>query len=262
MFKFILSLGCMAWAITAVAQVQTNASFEKKELVHGSDTLRYRVQYPLNYKAKQKYPLVLLLHGSGERGSDNELQLKWGGSLFADTANRLQYPAIVVFPQCPQADTWARMSGRADVDSTKRFNFLSDEPVGVALGLVMRLVDSLVAAGVVNSKKLYVGGLSMGGMGTYELLWRRPGLFAAAFPICGAGDTSKVKEYAKKFPVWIFQGDRDPAVAVTYARAMVAAFTKAGASLQYTEYPGVGHDSWKNAFAEPALLPWLFKQQR
>ncbi|HXO75493.1 MAG TPA: hypothetical protein VN824_09670, partial [Puia sp.] len=78
---------------------QDFSSYQKKELISGGDTLRYRIQYPLSYDPAKKYPLILLLHGSGERGSDNEAQLKWGGSLFADSAKRAAFPAIVVFPQ-------------------------------------------------------------------------------------------------------------------------------------------------------------------
>jgi len=260
MVKSILS--CLLLLAAIAGHAQTYPSFEKKALIRNSDTLLYRVQYPLQYNAGKKYPLVLVLHGSGERGRDNEAQLKWGGSLFADSATRMKYPAIVVFPQCPLTDGWARVRGRTDVDSSKRFTFLSDQPIGTPLGMALELIDSLVATGRIDSKKIYIGGLSMGGMGTYEALWRKPTLFAAAFPICGAGDTAKVGSYATKFPVWVFQGDKDPAVAVTYARSMVAALKAAGATVTYNEYPGVGHDSWKNAFAEPMLLEWLFKQKR
>jgi len=124
------------------------------------------------------------------------------------------------------------------------------------------LLDSLANSKNVNSKRIYIGGLSMGGMGTFELLWHKPGFFAAAFPICGGGNPESVKLYAKKFPVWIFHGDKDPAVPVSNSRLMNNALKKAGAKVKYTEYPGVGHNSWDNAFAEPDLLPWLFKQKR
>lgn len=102
----------------------------------------------------------------------------------------------------------------------------------------------------------------MGGMGTFEILWRKPGFFAAAFPICGAGDPGQVSLYASKFPIWVFHGDKDPAVPVANSRLMVGALQAAKAKVKYTEYPGVGHDSWKNAFAEPELLAWLFKQKK
>jgi predicted peptidase len=127
---------------------------------------------------------------------------------------------------------------------------------------VGKLLDSLARTPQIDTKKIYVGGLSMGGMGTFEILWRKPHFFAAAFPICGGGDVAKVKVYAKNFPVWVFHGSADPTVDVDNSRRMVAQLKADGAKVTYTEYPGVGHESWKNAFAEPALLPWLFAQKK
>jgi predicted peptidase len=239
---------------------QDFSSFEKKELISGGDTLRYRIQYPLGYNAAKKYPLILVLHGSGERGRDNEAQLKWGGSLFADSAKRAAFPAIVVFPQCPATDSWSRLT--FNPQDSLRFHFLSDTVVSRPLGLVMQLLDALVTGGTINTRKIYVGGLSMGGMGTFEILWRKPHFFAAAFPICGAGDPAKVKIYARKFPIWVFHGGADPVVPVGNSRVMVRELKAAGAKVIYAEYPGVQHDSWKNAFAEPELLPWLFEKSK
>jgi predicted peptidase len=237
--------------------------YEKKEFISGTDTLRYRILYPANYNAGKKYPLVVFLHGSGERGNDNEAQLTHGGKLFADSAVRQQFPAIVVFPQCSRTDFWARLGRDPNKkDSLGQFTFLSNQPIGKGLGLVSSLLDSLVATKTINTKKIYLGGLSMGGMGTFELLWRKPKFFAAAFPICGGGDPQKVTVYGKKFPVWIFHGDNDQAVPVGNSRLMYNVLHAAGAKVKYSEYPGVGHNSWDNAFAEPELLVWLFKQKK
>ena len=101
----------------------------------------------------------------------------------------------------------------------------------------------------------------MGGMGTFELLWRKPGFFAAAFPICGGGDPAQVKAYARKFPIWVFHGDKDNVVLPSHSRVMVNALKAARAKVKYTEYPGVGHNSWDNAFKEPELLGWLMKEK-
>lgn len=258
MLRPILAILLVISSLQAMSQAYPN--FEKKELIGGADTLRYRIQYPLDYNPSKKYPLVLLLHGSGERGSDNEAQLKWGGDLFADAGNRAKFPAIVIFPQCPAGNGWSRLT--VNREDSLRFHFLSDTAPTRPLEMVMQLLDSLVAAGNVNTKKIYVGGLSMGGMGTFEILWRKPHFFAAAFPICGAGDPAKLNIYARKFPIWIFHGDKDPAVPVANSRMMARELKAAGAKVTYTEYPGVGHDSWKNAFAEPELLPWLFSKKR
>ncbi|WP_207512408.1 dienelactone hydrolase family protein [Longitalea luteola] len=257
-------LATLFWLIAMQnLSAQLNDAYEKKEFISGNDTLRYRVLYPIDYKASKKYPLIVFLHGSGERGSNNEAQLKHGGSLFADSANRQKFPAIVIFPQCPQNDFWSRIRREPDKkDSLGAFTFPSDQPIGKSLDLVSRLLDSLVASRLVKTKKIYLAGLSMGGMGTFELLWRKPGFFAAAIPICGGGDPQKVTVYAKKFPIWLFHGDNDQAVPVGNSRLMYNSLKAAGAKAKYTEYPGVGHDSWNNAFREPELLPWLFKQKR
>ena len=98
----------LLFATTGLLQAQAPASFEKQELISGSDTLRYRILCPVNYRPEKKYPLIVFLHGSGERGSDNELQLKHGGKLFAREDIRNNHPAIVIFPQCPKDSAWSR----------------------------------------------------------------------------------------------------------------------------------------------------------
>ena len=240
-------------------RAQENGVYEKKQFFHDGAVLHYRILYPENYDAAIKYPVILFLHGAGERGNNNEGQLKHGGSFFADAANRAKHPAIVVVPQCPVNDFWARITlNFKDDDTLGRLVFPGNLPVGKTLGLVSKLMDSLAAGKDVNPKKIYIGGLSMGGMGTFEMLWRKPHFFAAAFAICGGGNPEKVSDYGSGFPVWVFHGDKDPTVKVGNSRQMVNALKKAGAKVKYTEYPGVAHNSWDNAFAEPGLLDWLF----
>lgn len=242
---------------------QFQQMYEKKEFISGNDTLRYRILYPVNYDAGKKYPLLLFLHGAGERGNDNEAQLTHGGKLFADSAIRRQFPAIVVFPQCPRTDWWARSDhDPINKDPQGLLFFHSEQPIGKSLDLVSHLLDYLVSTQTINTKKIYIGGLSMGGMGTFELLWRKPNFFAAAFPICGGGDPQKAMVYGKKFPIWIFHGDSDNVVPVGNSRRMYNALKTAGANVKLTEYSGVGHNSWDNAFAEPGLLPWVFRQKK
>lgn len=248
--------------IVMSSSAQDTSLYKKSMYIKGNDTLNYRILYPTKYDVNKKYPVVLLLHGAGERGSDNEAQLKWGSELFTDSVNRTKYPAFVIFPQCPQDEFWAKIiRDTTRKDSLGSFRFDSEGPASKSLGLVENMIDSFAKTPQVNKEKIYVGGLSMGGMGTFELLWRKPKFFAAAFPICGGGDPSKVPIYAKKFPIWVFHGGSDPVVPVSNSRLMVNALKAAGAKVKYTEYPGVGHDSWKNAFAEPTLLSWLFSQK-
>jgi predicted peptidase len=238
---------CFLATLITFSFAQDKSVYQKRTFIRGIDTLGYRMLFPLNYKPGKKYPVVLFLHGSGERGNDNELQLTHGWKLFADSANRKSYPAFVIFPQCHLNSSWSKPS---------------NEPMTVDLSMVAQLMDSMANSGAVNKKRIYIGGLSMGGMGTFNLLWRKPGFFAAGFPICGGGDTSKIKSYGKNFPIWIFHGADDPVVNVNNSRMMVAAFTNAKGKVKYSEYPNVKHDSWNNAFAEPDLLPWLFSQRK
>ncbi|MEO8584301.1 MAG: dienelactone hydrolase family protein [Flavitalea sp.] len=242
---------------------QDTSLFKRMTYVNGKNTLNYRILYPTKYDVNKKYPVLLFLHGSGERGGDNEKQLAHVAQLFLDSANRVKFPAFVIVPQCPEGDFWVRiMRDNTVKDSLGQYRFLSGQPMGKALMLVQQLMDSLVKTAQVNTHKVYIGGLSMGGMGTFELLWRKPKFYAAAFPICGGGDPLKVTLYAKNFPIWVFHGGADPVVPVANSHLMVNALKDAGSKVIYTEYPGVGHNSWNNALAEPTLLSWLFDQKR
>jgi predicted peptidase len=213
-------------------------------------TLLYRLLKPKDYDAKQAYPLVLLLHGAGERGGDNKAQLKNGvAELFADEKARKNYPCFAVVPQCPVGSTWAdwRRTDARDMTAPTK--------------LALEAIQALQKEFNIDAKRLYVGGLSMGGFGTWDIITRYPDLFAAAFPICGFGDLSKAAA-AKGITIWAFQGEKDPVVKAEGMVRMVEAVKKAGGSIQYTEYPGVGHNSWVNAFREPKLLEWMFSQKR
>jgi predicted peptidase len=254
-------IGWMMFLLLNSAVAQTDL-YEKQYFVQGGDTLPVRILTPVNFSMKKKYPLVIFLHGSGERGNDNEKQLFWGGSLFADSANRVNFPAIVVFPQCPAGQWWAAMKRGEAKDSLGSFRIHSDSPMTGPLQLVAAFADSLIASGRVDSRRVYIGGLSMGGMGTFDLIVRRPDLFAAAFPICGGGDPDNILRSRKKLPIWIFHGAADPVVPVAQSRLMVNILREKNPTVRYSEYPGVGHDSWKNAFAEPDLLPWLFSKRK
>ncbi len=259
MKKFQLLGFCLAIAL--FSRSQDLALYEKQLFIQGEDTLRCRILTPLNYNPAKKYPVVVFLHGAGERGSDNELQLKWGGDLFIDSVNRTRFPAIVIFPQCPANETWGRMK-RMNIPNDSLGGFrIPDTVATTSMQLVLNFLDTLLRNGTIDKKRIYIGGLSLGGFGTFDALQRRPDLFAAAFPICGGGDPKFVTRYRKKLPIWVFHGDADKSVPVSNSRIMVDALKKAKAIVRYSEYPGVEHDSWIKAFAEPDLLPWLFAQK-
>jgi predicted peptidase len=236
--------------------------FEKKEFAYADGKiLPYRILYPENYDKTKKYPLVLFLHGAGERGSDNEKQLTWGARLFLKDENRKNFPAIVIFPQCPQESFWptAKVDGNSqpvkiDFDYTAAANW----PL-IAANELTRKISNEEA---VDKSRIYVTGLSMGGMGTFESVFRYPELYAAAMPICGGGDVAHYDKRVAKIPFWIFHGDADAVVDVKLSRDMVARLKALKADVKYTEYPGVNHNSWEKAFAEPDYLSWMFSHKK
>jgi predicted peptidase len=125
----------------------------------------------------------------------------------------------------------------------------------------LELIDALQKEFSIDAKRLYVSGISMGGYATWDILCRKPEMFAAGIPICGGGDETKAAAMAKA-PVWAFHSDDDNAVKVVRTRSMIQAMKDAGGNPKYTEYKGLGHNSWTKAYSEPELLPWLFAQHR
>lgn len=238
---------------TITAQ-QTNRFDKKVYTSPKGHTLLYRILMP-DYNLSRKYPLVIFLHGSGERGHDNTAQLKWGVMQFATDKAMAEHPAIVVAPQCPKNQTWANLNFTRDGKVNWSEN--PTEPMKLVLELIHRLMKTLP----VDKTRIYITGLSMGGFGTYDAITREPHLFAAAVPVCGAGDTSKAKLFAS-VPLWIFHGADDPVVPVHFSYDMAGALINAGAHPGLTIYPGVGHFSWVAAYSNPLMMSWLFDQRK
>lgn len=242
---------------------QDKSVFEKREHSFKQGKLLYRVLYPEDFDKTKKYPLVFFLHGAGERGTDNEKQLIHGSKLFLDTENRQSYPAIVVFPQCPPDDYWANVSREINEATGKReFIFAKKGKPTQAMKGALSLIDSLVQRSYVDTKRVYISGLSMGGMGTFELVSRRPKTFAAAMPICGGDNPGSARVYAKRLPFWVFHGAKDNVVPSRFSEEMVKAIKEQGGSVKFSLYPRANHNSWDSAFAEPELLSWLFSQRK
>jgi predicted peptidase len=235
-----------------------NGQFEKKSFqVSDGKVLPYQIMYPKDYKPGKKYPLLVVLHGAGERGDDNEVQMKYGKNVFLDSLNRINYPAIVIFPQCPKDSYWSSVKiNRSTVPTTFVFDYTA--PINWPLQAVIDLVKSIKH----KKNRTYIMGLSMGGMGTMEAVSRNPKMFAAASPICGGADLSYVPQYAKRVPLWVHHGDVDVVVPVRHSRELVKAVQDQGVDIRYTEYPGVNHNSWENAFKQPDLLAWIFSHRK
>lgn len=219
------------------------------------ETLNYRLMIPKDYSATgtEKYPLVLFLHGAGERGDDNGKQLVHGTKEFAKDENRQKYPCFVIAPQCPNGKKWSEVDWSADSHKQPEES--------ISLKLTREVMAYIEKEFRIDTKRLYVTGLSMGGYGTWDMISRTPETFAAAIPICGGGDETQADRLTK-LPIWAFHGDKDTAVKPERSRRMIEAIKKAGGEPGYTEYPGVGHDSWSQTYANPEVMAWLFKQYR
>jgi len=229
--------------------------FQKREFLDADGgALPYRLLKPKDYDSKQRYPLVVFLHGAGERGTDNNAQLVHGMADFASDKIMELYPAFVLAPQCLENKQWVEVPWSADEHTMPR------EP-SVPLRETFDLIASLQKEFSIDPGRIYITGLSMGGFGVWDAIQRHPDWFAAAAPICGGGDAAQAKNL-KDVPVWAFHGDADGAVKVRRSRDMIAALKAAGGSPKYTEYKGVGHDSWTATYRDPEFYKWLFAQKR
>lgn len=246
-------------ALAASARDAGKAAFAERTITDGPSSYRYKVFVPANWTAKKKWPVILFLHGAGERGDDNLAQTRIGiGPALEQQKATLQ--AVVVLPQCPRDRWWPEpeMQARA-----------------------LRALDEAAKEFNGDSSRTYLTGLSMGGYGAWAIAASNPKRFAALAVVCGgvrtpprAGARSSPLEVAGgddpyrttaekigKLPIWVFHGGADPVVPVTESQKMVEAFKSLGVSARYTEYAGVGHNSWDKAYAEAELFPWMLSQR-
>ena len=198
--------------------------------------LNYLLYLPVDYEQQEKWPLVLFLHGKGERGDDLTLVEKHG--LARNIAEGENFPFIALSPQCPQPHVWPEMLAELAI-----------------------LLDEISSEYAVDTTRIYLTGLSMGGYGTWYLAARYPERFAAIAPICGGG-AWWVPEKLQHMPTWVFHGDADPVVPLTASQTMVDALRELGNDVQFTVYPGVTHNSWKQTYDNPELYKWLLSHQK
>lgn len=251
-FAFIMTLSM----IISSAFGQDLSKYKKERFIQGTDTLNYRILFPENFDASKKYPVVLFLHGRGESGNDNAKQLTHGGKMFLSDSFRKDYPSIVIFPQCAENSYWSNVD--IEEASGKRFfTFQKGGKPTKSMDLVLGLMDQVEKEAYIDKSKIYVGGLSMGGMGTFEILRRKPKTFAAAFAICGGDNIANAKKY-KNIPLWIFHGGLDDVVNPQLSYSVFRELRRLGNTPKFTIYPKANHNSWDSAFAEPGLMSWLF----
>lgn len=255
--KSLLVMVCAASALISTSLAAAPADvYAARVFTNASGaTLPFRLLVPEGYTAGKKFPLVLFFHGAGERGNDNARQMTHGADLFLKPENRSQFPCFVLMPQCPENQQWVDMPWGTDSGTRPA------QP-SAAMQLALGALDQTIAQYGVDTDRLFVMGLSMGGYATWDCVTRFPERFAAGAPICGGGDETTVNATVAKLPIWAFHADDDTVVKPVRTRNMIAALKTAGGSPKYFEYLGVGHNSWSPAFAEPELLPWMFAQSR
>jgi predicted peptidase len=237
------------------------SSYTEQTFTDGSGVKHaYRLRFPDGFKEgdKTRYPLVVFLHGAGERGSDNEIQLVHGAIEFARADRQAKYPCFVLFPQVPLNEKWAD----ADWGKPTGTGNVSDKDTP-SMAAVLGMIDQWVKSGSVDPDRIYLTGLSMGGYGTWYAGAIHRERWAAIAPICGGGDPTWAKRYAG-LPIWNFHGTADKAVPISRSREMIEALAAAGQKPEpkNTEYEGVGHDSWTQTYRRDDFFEWLFAQRK
>jgi predicted peptidase len=258
--KSICSLMLAVFCLTMTTKAQDFKQYTKGSFNKGKDSMNYRVLFPEHFDSSKTYPILFFLHGSGENGNDNEAQLKNGGALFLRNDVRKNFPSIIVFPQCTKDSFWSNTKFEQDSTGKTKIIFVKGGKPTKAMHALLKMVNNFIEKPYVDKKQVYVGGLSAGGMGTYEVLRRKPKLFAAAFAICGGDHVGNVNKY-KNVPIWIFHGVKDPVVNPQFSKNVANQLRLIGKEVKFTLYAETGHNSWDAAFAEPTFLPWLFSHK-
>ncbi len=224
------------------------------------DTIPYRFLEPENYDSNQQYPLVVCLHGAAGRGRDNVRSI--GGckpaQVLSEPDKRSRYPSFLLVPQAPPGRSW----GYSIDDGTTAERARLGRPTGEGIRpSVIALMKEIAENWSVDPTRIYVTGQSMGGGGAWHFAINHADLFAALLPITGIASPCYADSLVD-IPVWAFHGALDNRVPVQSARDMVAAVNTAGGTARFTEFEGVGHNSWRHVFHDPDVLEWLFKQRR
>lgn len=247
--SFVLVALFLMMPLTVLAEGDVYQISQKLTYTNADTVLPYRLILPDNYDSTKNYPMVLFLHGAGERGNDNELQLFHCVQYIYDNVPE---DCIIVAPQCPAGQQWV------DTPWANGSYSVTDVPESNELKAVVELIDQLKDTYSIDSDRVYATGISMGGFGTWNLMMRHNDVFAAAIPVCGGADPS-MAEVVMYTPIFTFHGDADPVVPVSGTREMVKAIKDAGGTLiEYIEYPGAEHGIWNDAFATEGLLEKLF----
>jgi predicted peptidase len=239
---FAVAVVLCAYVVVPARAGETKHGFVNKVFKGDKGDSKYVLFVPHKYDGEKEYPLILFLHGAGEKGDDGESPVRQGiGNAIKFKGKEKDFPFFVIFPQAAKNGSWK--AGGPDADR--------------ALAILAETQKSFK----IDDKRLYLTGLSMGGFGTWSLAAAHPDKWAAIVPICGGGDP-KNAEKIKDIPCWCFCGDKDSPQLLNGCRNMVKALKEAGGQPRYSEFPYVGHNSWDSAYVTPELYPWLLSHKR
>ena len=254
----LLGLCLLLFFLSFPLSAQNEAFAKKRYITAQQDTMPYRFLQPEQLKEGKKYPLVLFLHGAGERGNDNESQLRNGGTVFTNPANRDKYPCFVLFPQCPEGAYWS-LEKRPEKGYKSDNPLPKDAPITSHLRLVKELLDETLATYPIDPKRVYIMGISMGAIATLDMVYRFPDTFAKAVSICGATNIERMREFKGKTKFRFYHGDIDDVIPVTYSREAYEALKSTGKKVEYIEFYGANHNAWHPAFNTKDFLEWSFR---
>lgn len=214
-----------------------------------------RLLKPRVVEDNMEYPLIVFLHGAGERGNDNTIHLKSLPQQMASPDWQAKFPCYLLAPQCPKGMRWSSPLVSPKSNSTERAKQkLYDQ--------IYQMIKQVSANNSIDTDRIYLTGYSMGGFGTWNIIAHYPDLFAAASPICGGGDPETVSKFVN-LPLWVVHGDADQTVPVTESRKMIEALREAGGTPNYRELKGVKHDSWSQTYQNPeGMILWMFRQRK
>lgn len=230
-----------------------------KKTAPGDFPLPYRLYVPERYNPEEKYPVLLLLHGLGECGADNEAQFRNGFPQLFRNSDSPVYGAIVIAPQCDRDCLWVDPNLASIPCGPYTLDGQNESRSLIAVNAIL---DEIMEKYSCDEDRVYVAGISLGAYGTWDLLLRHTDRFAAAMPVCGAGDY-KNADRAANIPVRVYHGNADRSVSVEGSRLMVNALRAAGNErVHYTEYEGRDHDIWNDAYGDPDAPAWIFAQRR
>ena len=259
LLSFVLCVTLLVCALTvSVSAIRPDEARTIRQIYVNEEPDGYEIPYvlylPANYDEAKEYPVLLLLHGAGERGNDNELQLFHAVDELYETRQALMDECIFLVPQCPPNEQWVDwpwVNGNYALDVI---------PESKALSTVMKLLSEVLDTYAADTNRVYIMGISMGGFGTWDALVRHEPIFAAGVPLCGGGDPSKV-DILKEIPIWCVHGTVDSAVPFAGTEEMYNTIVAAGGErITFEPMDGMDHNIWDYATTNGALIDWLFAQ--